>query len=165
MVGTLRGEDWRGAAGWLSDRVGPGERVLCSSGLIEAVDVTLPLERELAEYLTFPLGGVYRVRVLDDGADLGDGAVENSVSILALAADAGLWAEQVSEQRAGQVVQQRSEQVVAPERCWLVYRGAKGRLLKKVQLFAADWRKGGGEVRLVEVNGFGRVWVAEVMVR
>ena len=158
LVGTLRGEDWRGAAGWLSDRVRPGERVLCSSGLIEAVDVQLPLDRELAEYLAFPLGGAYRVRVLDDGAD------ESAVPIVALAADAGLWAEQVGEQRAGQVAQQTPEQVVAPERCWLVYRGAKGRLLEKVEVFAAGRRKRGGEVRLVEVKGFGRVWVAELMV-
>ncbi len=147
LVGQLRGEDWRGAAEWLSDCIEPGERLLFSSGLIEATDVDLPLDSGLAEYLAFPLGGVYQVH---DSAGKG-------VPVIPLVTDASLWAEQVVSSRA-----ERTEQAAASEQCWLLYRGAKGRMLEKLELLTVDLQRLGGTLRLVETQGFGRLWVAEL---
>ncbi len=158
LVGQLRGENWRGAAAWLSHQIEPGERVLCSSGLIEATNVTLPLESELAEYLAFPLGGVYQVR--DSAGDL--------APVTALLADAELWAEQIFSS-VPQSPEQNSpplpEQENAAEIYWLVYRGAKGRMLEKVAVLDRDLQQQSSAASVSEVQAFGRVWVAKLSIQ
>ena len=54
LVGQLRGEDWRGAIAWLNEQADGNDSLLCSSGLVEANGVNLPLDAALADYPRLP---------------------------------------------------------------------------------------------------------------
>ena len=87
LVGNLRGEDWRAATQWVNEQYAPGEPLLCSSGLIEASSnsTDLPLEANFAEYLSFPLLGLYHV----------SDASGNIAPVTPLLGDHRQWASQV----------------------------------------------------------------------
>lgn len=142
LVGQLRGEDWRGATAWLNERIKPTDELLCSSGLVEANGVTLPIEADLAEYLAFPLGGVYEVRSRS-------GAKFTTTPLIA---DAQLWDVQIRARL-------RTEPVVEAKRFWLVYRGAPGRLRQKLATLKPDLiplePKSFGKVHIVEIHAHG----------
>lgn len=152
LVGSLRGEDWRGAATWVRDRIEPEDLILCSSGLIEAnsnpsdagKQHELPLEPQFAEYLSFPLLGIYQID-------------ENSgrpVPVTALLGDHRQWASQAIEQ-----ISKDPERV---KRLWLFYRGAPGRLKTKLNEFQADLKSKDIEFTAAEPVRFGNVFVVEM---
>lgn len=149
MVGNLRGEDWRAATQWVDEQLEPGEPVLCSSGLIEANanqthPLNLPLDPEFAEYLAFPLLGIYH---LSDSS----GQV---VPVTPLLGDHHQWAAQVMERMAGESN--------PTKRLWLVYRGAPGRLKTKLTEFKADLRIQNIELTASEPKRFGNLYVVEL---
>jgi hypothetical protein len=149
LVGNLRGEDWRAATQGVSERIKPSELLLCSSGLVEAnsnstYPLDLPLDAGFAEYLSFPLLGVYRV------AD----ASGQSVPVTPLLGDHRQWAAQVIERLA--------EGPARPERLWLIYRGAPGRLKTKLHEFFADLRLKGITLEASEPTRFGNLYVVEL---
>ncbi len=149
LVGNLRGEDWRGASRWLSEHMEPGQPLLCSSGLIEANSIAgkpvrLPLDDGFAEYLSFPLLGVYRV--VDRSG--------HEVSVTPLVGDYRHWASQVIERLAEEPAQ-------APN-LWLVYRGALGRLKTKLAQLQVDLHQQDIRIEVTEPKGFGNLYVVEL---
>ena len=149
LVGNLRGEDWRAASRWVSEHMEPGQPLLCSSGLIEANSIAgkpvrLPLDKGFAEYLSFPLLGVYRV-VDRSGHD---------VSVTPLVGDYRQWASQVIERLAEEPAQ-------APN-LWLVYRGALGRLKTKLAQLQADLHQQDIRIEATEPKGLGNLYVVEL---
>lgn len=163
LVGNLRGEDWRGASEWIRSQRMAGEPLLCSSGLIEANSnstnpLRLPLDPAFAEYLAFPLLGMYRI---NDPADQHPTAptqsslpAEATHQVTPLLGDHRQWATQVSER-------------VGPDtsrllRMWLFYRGAPGRLKTKLGEFQTDLRTKSLEFDASEPKRFGSVFVVEL---
>lgn len=149
LVGNLRGEDWRAATQWVNEQYVPGEPLLCSSGLIEASSNatnphSLPLESGFAEYLSFPLLGLYQV----------SDASGNRAPVTPLLGDHRQWATQV--------VQRLSEGTTRADRMWLFYRGAPGRLKTKLVEFQVDMRNKGISFEADEPNRFGNVFVVEL---
>ncbi len=134
LVGQLRGEGWREAVAWLNERIEVDDQVLFSSGLIEATGVKPPLDAELAEYLAFPLNGLYQVRSASDDA----------VPIIALVADPQLWSEQILAAKEPETKQ-----------LWLIYRGAAGRLREKLKVLAPG-------LRSPSIHSFSRVHIVEL---
>ncbi len=150
LVGDLRREDWRAATHWVSDRLEPGDQLLCSGGLIEANSsesnpLSLPLNPSFAEYLSFPLLGVYRI--VDQSGQ--------SIPVTPLLGDHRRWAAQVVELL-----------VAAPDqtqRLWLVYRGNPVRLKTRLSEFLADLRKNDCQLEASEPKQFGRLFVVELI--
>ena len=139
LVGQLRGEDWRGAIAWLNEQAERDDGLLCSSGLVEANGVNLPLDAELADYLEFPVHGLYEVRARDG----------ESLTTTPLVADAALWHQQIL------ALPQSDKQ-----RFWIVYRGAAGRLREKLNLLNASLPPISSTS--ANIHSFGRVHVAEI---
>ena len=149
LVGTLRGEDWRAATRWVNERLELGEPLLCYSGLIEANSnlnkpITLPLDADFAEYLSFPLLGVYRIA----------GHSGQPIPVTPLLGDHRQWAAQILERLA--------EAPAGTERIWLVYRGALGKLKTKMVEFQADLRMKDIVLNSSEPKRFGNLYVVEL---
>jgi len=149
LVGNLRGEDWRAATQWVNERLEPGEPLLCSSGLIEANSsltnpLVIPLHPRFAEYLSFPLLGVYHI------ADPSG----NMIPVTPLLGDHRQWASQVIERIAAEPV--------PAERLWLFYRGAPGRLKTKLLEFQADLQRKSIKLEATEPKRFGNLYVVEL---
>jgi mannosyltransferase len=147
LVGNLRGEDWRSATQWVSSQRLPAEPLLCSSGLIEANSTrpfSLPLDASFEEYLAFPLLGVYRVAE----------PTGHYAAVTALLGDHHQWAAQVGERLA--------RESIRPDRLWLFYRGAPGRLKSKLAEFQVDLKARKTELEASEPRRFGSVLVVEL---
>ncbi|MFN3191541.1 MAG: hypothetical protein ACE361_13615 [Aureliella sp.] len=113
LQGTLRGEDWRGAAEWIAQRIKRGDEIWCGSDLIEGDGLELPIDIEMDRYLAFPLAGHYSVAassmLLGNGGAIEGEAAQavhpKAVSVIqpravlaiqpkALLSNAGLWLQQ-----------------------------------------------------------------------
>ncbi|MDX1925353.1 MAG: hypothetical protein SFV81_02470 [Pirellulaceae bacterium] len=167
LVGNLRGEDWRAATEWVRSQRLAGEPLLCSSGLIEANSSStyphrLPLEPAFAEYLAFPLLGIYRVAEPEQQTATNttqrslqaEETPQASQQVTPLLGDHRQWAAQVGER----VGADTSRQL----RMWLFYRGAPGRLKTKLGEFQSDLRTNSLEFAASEPERFGSVFVVEL---
>ncbi|MFO0939239.1 MAG: hypothetical protein U0930_00585 [Pirellulales bacterium] len=105
---TERQENWRGASEFIARQFSADSQTLwCYSGLIEGVDVELPLTEDQNRYLSYPLRGIHQI--LNLGVP---------VEPKSLIADRKAWLRQVEEQA-------RSD---GHGQIWIVYRGPAERL-------------------------------------
>ncbi len=144
LVGWQRGEDWRGATGWVDQQWLPGDQLWCASGLIEGRQVSLPIDDRSNDYLSFPLRGLYEV------ADRRG----TTIAPNALVNDPELW-DDLWMQGSPAAVQD----------IWIVARGRALRLHRKLAVAGEEMRSRGGELEiLVEPKEFGAVAVAKLRV-
>ncbi|WP_146410856.1 glycosyltransferase family 39 protein [Crateriforma conspicua] len=146
---VARGEDWRGAIGWLDEQLRPGDTLYVDAGLIE---YDAYLQRGLSEgrtasvpgdsgpiaYLTLPVHGPYRVNV-------GDG---EAIEVRPIDRDLLFPLEQL-----GAPMNSR-------DRVWILSRRNKSAM--KATLRQSIRRSGPFDYRGVRVAGFGNVSVAEI---
>ncbi len=134
LIGTLRGEDWRGASRWLSQRMEPGDQLWCAANVIEGHVPAADVDSQLSEYLSFPLRGCYAV---------------NGIEPLGLVSN---WEEWPRQWRLFQ------GDLPAGRVRWIVYRGTPGGFER-----ALDWLKARQGVEVVEpMRVFGKVMVVGV---
>ncbi|MEM8733726.1 MAG: hypothetical protein AAGG44_05875 [Planctomycetota bacterium] len=95
IQGALRGEDWRGAAEWISKRIENGDEIWCGSDLIEGDGLPLPLDEDMDRYLAFPLAGHYSIAVPEtqSSEEAGEATILR-VQPRALLSNAGMWLQQ-----------------------------------------------------------------------
>ncbi len=151
LVGNLRGEDWRGASQWISSQIGPEEPVLCFSRLIEADSspanpIELPLEPALADYLAFPMHGVYQIH----------DRTGRPVRATPLLEDHRRWANQLHD------LYSSTSNNPRPTRIWLVYRGSASRLRLRLAEFLPDLERHGFAMQATEPQRFGNLYVVQL---
>ncbi len=148
FIGWQRGEGWKSAAAWVSQRIGSDDRLWCASGLIEARGLTLPLDKQQEAYLSLPLRSVYAVE---------RGGPPERVEPNAIFGDSQLWLERLLEE--------------PDRRHWLVYRGTAQQLQGRLQRLSKAAAMRGPRVdedtpavRFTAPVEFGRVSVTSVRI-
>ncbi len=129
-----RQENWRDASHFIAQRFSADTQTLwCYSGLIEAVNVQLPLSDPLSEYLSYPLRGIHQIKNQD-----------RPITPHALIAERKSWLQQIQQQT----------KIDGHNQVWIVYRGPAERLER-------DLRASGlSSFKLVqEIESFDRVSV------
>jgi mannosyltransferase len=140
-----RREDWRSAMEFVREKSSENSSALwCYAGLIESVGLSLPIDKGMEQYLSFPVQGRYRLRF--EASSDGD-----SNSAKGLVASRPLWSQQILQSaRNGQDAPMESKDI----NCWIVYRGPSKR-------FAIDLKTAGleADIQPGSLRQFGNISV------
>ncbi len=142
-LGKMRGEDWRGAARWISMVGKSGDLIACASGLIEAQTSKPPISDNLEQYLMYPLDSIYRPAWVESS---------NTSSLIGLVNDDAHWAEQVMPH-----LKKVTPASSAQNRLWLVYRGRQEMFVMRSQNLMNGLNRVGVRAQVLEERTFG--WV------
>jgi hypothetical protein len=128
FIGAARGEGWREAVEYISQRIHPQQdRLWCHAGLIEGVTAKPPLSAAESEYLSYPLRGCYQVMV--DG---------KRMQPRALVGQSSYWEMQImAENNADlQSLAQDAHRITRDQTrgVWIISRGSRHALRKRLEL-------------------------------
>jgi hypothetical protein len=166
LVPWQRVEGWRQASRFVNEQFHDGDRLWVSSGLIEAVGQTPPLDPVVDHYLSYPLRSIYRV--MHRSAESEDIAL---VEPHALLNSSAFWFEQLTRgspsnaEGPNGAVEKDGAEVADGEQFsmnWVVFRGPPAQM--KSVLARLVGQSSGRIAVEVPPRGFGSVSVAKLRV-
>ncbi len=166
LVPWQRVEGWRQASRFVNEQFHDGDRLWVSSGLIEAVGQTPPLEPVVDHYLSYPLRSIYKV--MHRSAESEDIAL---VEPHALLNSSAFWFEQLTRGSPSNAkgpngaVEKDGAEVADGEQSsmnWVVFRGPPAQM--KSVLARLVGQSSGRIAVEVPPRGFGSVSVAKLRV-